>query len=100
MVLFYANRPGDPGIVLWEVAAAALCFEVLYRSFGVLFRVLAARQGVALDRKRRPTFARDGNSYAVSFVHAFVVVWRGVPAPHPTVGSTCRGQVRAAALRL
>ena len=38
MVLFYANRPGDPGIVLWEVAIAALCFEVLYRSFGVLFR--------------------------------------------------------------
>ena len=77
MVLFYANRPGEPGIILWEVAAAALCFEVLYRSFGVLFRVLAARQGVALDRKRRPSFARDGNSYAVSFVHAFVVVWRG-----------------------
>ena len=49
-MLFYVNRPGEPGIVLWEVAIAALCFEVLYRSFGVLFRVLAARQGVALDR--------------------------------------------------
>ena len=81
MVLFYVNRPGEPGIILWEVAAAALCFEVLYRSFGVLFRVLAARQGVALDRKRRPNFARDGNSYAVSFVHAFVVVWRGCQHP-------------------
>ena len=23
MVLFHANRPGDPGIVLWEVAVAA-----------------------------------------------------------------------------
>ena len=77
MVLFYRNKPGEPGIILWEVAAAALCFEVLYRSFGVLFRVLAARQGVALDRKRRPNFARDGNSYAVSFVHAFIVVLRG-----------------------
>jgi len=77
MVLFYVNRPGEPGIILWEVAVAALCFEVLYRSFGVLFRVLAARQGVALDRKRRPTFARDGNSYAVSFVHATIVVVRG-----------------------
>ena len=77
MVLFYRNKPGDPGIILWEVAVAALCFEVLYRSLGAAFRALAAKQGVALDPKRRPTFARDGNSYAVSFVHAFVVVWRG-----------------------
>ena len=45
MVLFYANRPGEPGIILWEVAAAALCFEVFYRSFGVAFRVL--RRGKA-----------------------------------------------------
>ena len=77
MVLFYGNRPGEPGIVLWEVAVAALCFEALYRSFGKAFRTLSTRKGVALDPKRRPTFARDGNSYAVSFVHAFVVVWRG-----------------------
>ena len=78
MVLFYANSPGDPGIILWEVAAAALFFEVLYRSFGVAFRMLAASKGVALDKKRRPTFARDGNSYAVSFVHASIVVVRGL----------------------
>ena len=77
MVLFHTNRPGDPGIILWEVAAAALCFEALYRSFGAAFRRLAATQGVALDPKRRPTFARDGNSYAVSLVHVFIVVWRG-----------------------
>ena len=77
MVLFYANRPGEPGIILWEVAIAALCFEVLYRSFGVAFRTLSTRKGVALDPKRRPNFARDGNSYAVSFVHASIVVWRG-----------------------
>ena len=77
MVLFYANRPGEPGIILWEVAIAALCFEVLYRSFGVAFRRLACMKGVALDKKRRPTFARDGNSYAVSFVHATIVVVRG-----------------------
>ena len=49
MVLFYANRPGEPGIILWEVAAAALCFEALYRSFGVAFRTLSTRKGVALD---------------------------------------------------
>jgi hypothetical protein len=77
MVLFYANKPGDPGIVLWEVALAALCFEVLYRSFGAAFRRLAATKGVALDPKRKRTFARDGNSYAVSFVHATIVVVRG-----------------------
>ena len=77
MVLFHANRPGEPGIVLWEVAATALAFEALYRSFGAAFRTLSTRKGVALDPKRRLTFARDGNSYAVSFVHAFVVVWRG-----------------------
>ena len=72
MVLFYSNKPGDPGIILWEVAAAALCFEALYRSFGAAFRRLAATKGVALDPKRKRTFARDGNSYAVSFVHATI----------------------------
>ena len=77
MVLFSANRPGEPGIILWEVAVAALCFEALYRSFGVAFRALSTRKGVALDPKRQSIFARDGNSYAVSFLHAFVVVWRG-----------------------
>ena len=77
MVLFYANRPGEPGIILWEVAAAALCFEILYRSFGAAFRTLSMRKGVALDKKRQSIFARDGNSYAVSFVHAFIVVLRG-----------------------
>ena len=77
MVLFYVNRPGDPGIILWEVALVALCFEALYRSFGVAFRTLSTRKGVALDTKRKQTFARDGNSYAVSFVHALIVVLRG-----------------------
>ena len=77
MVLFHANRPGEPGIILWEVVAAALCFEALYRSFGAAFRRLAATKGVALDPKRKRTFARDGNSYAVSFVHATIVVVRG-----------------------
>ena len=38
VVLFSANTPGDPGIILWEVAVAALCFEALYRSFGAAFR--------------------------------------------------------------
>ena len=78
MVLFYRNKPGEPGIILKEVAVAALCFEVLYRSLGAAFRRLASTQGVALDKKRRPTFARDGNSYAVSFVHASIVVVRGL----------------------
>ena len=90
MVLFRANRPGDPGIIVWEVAAAALCFEILYRSFGAAFRTLSTRKGVALDPKRRPTFAREGNSYAVSFVHAFIVVLEGVPAPRRPVRRAAR----------
>ena len=78
MVLFYTNQIGEPGLIWWEVLIVAACFEALYLAFGVLFRHVATKKGVALDKKRKKAFARDGNSYAVSLLHATIVAMRSL----------------------
>jgi hypothetical protein len=78
MVLFHTNQIGEPGLIWWEVLIVAACFEALYLGLGVLFRHVATKKGVALDAKRKKAFARDGNSYAVSLLHATVVALRSL----------------------